>query len=72
MSIFAKLGISKKSETRKYSTNLDRWLKGVQLDFESIDYASFEEGAVLATVEFDKDNTIYIILPEEVFKEETK
>lgn len=50
-----------------FTTNLDKWLKGKELKFEPIKNATFGK-MTLCIVEFDKDNCIYILLPEEVFE----
>ena len=67
--ILCRIGYYGKNEypVDKYTTNLDPWLKGKVLEFEPIKYAKFDKMA-LSVVEFDKDNCIYILLPEEVFK----
>jgi len=49
-------------------TNLDNWLKGKNIKFDEAPHAEFND-CMLSTVEFDKDNSIYIILPKDVFKE---
>lgn len=51
-----------------FTTNLDKWLKGKELKFEPIKNARFIDGMTLCVVEFNKDNCIYILLPENVFK----
>uniref|UniRef100_A0A6M3JGW5 Uncharacterized protein n=1 Tax=viral metagenome TaxID=1070528 RepID=A0A6M3JGW5_9ZZZZ len=50
-----------------YQTSLSKWLKG-KLDFCKIDEATFTDKMVIATVAFDKDHTIYILVPEDIFK----
>ena len=62
-----KIGVKSKKDTKVCVTNLDKWLAKKNLRFEEVNYANFGE-VMLATVEFDKDNTIYIILPKAVFK----
>ena len=50
-----------------YKTSMKQWLTK-KIVFERINYAKFTKEMVLAVVEFDKDNCIYVLLPEGVFK----
>ena len=66
--IEARIGYYGKNEhtVNFFKTNLDKWLKGKELEFSPVKYAKFGK-MTLSVVEFDKDHSIYILLPEEVF-----
>jgi len=49
-----------------YKTNMNKWLSK-EITFEKIDYAEFSDLMVMATIEFDKDNCIYVLVPEKIF-----
>lgn len=49
-----------------YKASLKKWLTK-NIIFERINHAKFTNEMVLAVVEFDKDNCIYVLLPEAVF-----
>jgi hypothetical protein len=50
-----------------YKASMKQWLTK-KIMFERINYAKFTKEMVLAVVEFDKDNCIYVLVPEAVFK----
>ena len=52
------------------TTSLDNWLKKKNMTFDEIDSISIGDRFMVATVEFDKDHCIYVLLPKEVFSEE--
>lgn len=71
----SRIGYYGKNEHTVYhfNTKLDKWLKGKTLEFYPIRYAKFGTAKkmsrmTLSVVEFDKDNCIYILLPEDVFR----
>lgn len=68
--ILVRIGVKPNKETKTCVTNLDKWLAKKNIKFESVSYVSFESEVMLATVEFDRNNVIYIILPKNVFEEE--
>ena len=61
------LGVKPKNQTNFYNVDLPQLNEKV-LEFSSIDHAHFYDGMVMASVEFDKDNTIYVLVPEEALK----
>jgi hypothetical protein len=65
--IIARIKVKSASKTKTYKASLKRWLSK-PITFESIDGVEFSDQMVLATVEFDKDHCIYVLLPEEVFE----
>ncbi len=68
--IQSRIGISSEPHA-VYTTNLKKWLSKA-LEFEYVDYAKFTNKMRLATVEFDKNNTIYILISEDVFQPSIK
>lgn len=50
-----------------YKSNLGKWLNK-DIEFSKISGAEFTKEMVLGTVEFDEDNTIYVLIPKEVFE----
>lgn len=66
--ILVRIGVKPNKDTKVCVTNLDEWLSGKNIKFESVDFARFENEVMLATIEFDKNNMIYIILPTRVFE----
>lgn len=50
-----------------YSTSLRKWLEK-RLEFSKINKAEFSNHFVMASIEFDKDHSIYVLVPEEIFK----
>lgn len=63
-----KIPPKKKGEQQPlYTTSMRKWLEK-PLEFDRIDGAEFKKGYVLATVPFDKDHIIYVLIEEEVFK----
>lgn len=67
--IEAELTYKKSANGFDYKTSLKQWLSG-EMEFSKIEQARFSDKMVLATVAFDKDHTIYIVVPEDIFKEE--
>lgn len=68
--IQSRIGVpSKEENNKKYVTSLKKWLSK-DLVFHPITHANFTEEMVLATVSFDKDNTIYILVPENIFNKD--
>lgn len=51
-----------------FTTKLDLWLKGKDIEFSPIKGAKFNKGMTMAVVEFDKDHCIYILLEEDCFR----
>lgn len=51
-----------------YKTKLKHWLSD-DLEFSKIERAEFNDYMVLATVKFDDDNTIWVLVPEDIFQE---
>ena len=68
--IIAKINYFGKNEhiVDHYTTKLDLWLKGKEIEFSPIKGAKFGKGMTMAVVEFDKDHCIYILLEENCFK----
>ena len=50
-----------------YEASMKQWLTK-KIMFKRINYAKFTNDMVLAVVEFDKNNCIYVLLPKAVFK----
>lgn len=50
-----------------YKTNLKKWLSK-NIKFSKIRQATFDSDWVLGSVEFDEEHTIYVLIPEAVFK----
>ena len=57
-----KIGVGERDET--YKVNLEKWLSG-ELAFEKISYANFSSKMVMATIEIDKNNYIFVLIPKE-------
>lgn len=55
------------SKSKKYVTNLKAWLSK-ELEFSSVEGVVFEDNMVLAVTEFDKDNSIYVLIPKKIFE----
>ena len=64
--IQARISYKNPKTSKSYTTSLKIWLTK-KIDFHSIKKASFTDKMVLSVVEFDKDNCIYVLLPEAVF-----
>lgn len=54
-----------------YSANLKRWFAS-DIRFETIERADFTGQMVLGVREFDRDNTMYVLLPKQVFQADDK
>lgn len=68
MSIQSKIKVyGKYRKLTKYIANLDKWLKGKELEFYPFKSATFYD-QLEAVVGYDKDHTIHIIIPREVFE----
>lgn len=65
--IQARVKYPKSDKPWDYKSNLGKWLSK-EIEFSKIDGAKFTKVMVLGTVEFDKDNTIYVLIPEAVFE----
>jgi hypothetical protein len=65
--IQSKIKYPKSNKAWDYKTNLSKWLSK-DIEFDKIIKAEFTDAMVLGVVEFDKDNCIYVLVPEEIFK----
>jgi len=66
--IQARVKYPKSDKPWDYKSNLGKWLSK-EIEFSKINGAKFTKEMVLGTVAFDKNNTIYVLIPKEVFEE---
>ena len=58
-------------KTKIYKANLKKWLSK-KIQFDNVKSANFKNGMCVGIVEFDKNNCIYLIVPEDIFKKSNK
>ena len=66
MSIIVREKVPSKKRAKTYTTNIKKWL-GKTLTFNKTDGIEFSDKMVMATVEFDKDHCLYVLMEEESF-----
>ena len=56
---------------KKFETSLRKWFSK-PIVFNEIDNATFTDSMVLGTIAFDKDNTISVLVPKNIFYKESR